>query len=72
MTSLAEGIREIDSKLAAGLVDDYRHASYHNVLSMEERRRKAADAGHDAADLMRLGRVLTDQSLLLAERTPVS
>lgn len=72
MTSLEEGIREIDAKLAAGLVDDYRQASYHNVLSMEERRRKSADTGHDTADLIRLSRVLTDQSLSLAERTPAS
>jgi nucleoside-diphosphate-sugar epimerase len=72
LTSLEEGIREIDSKLAAGLVDDYRQASYHNVLAMEERRLEQADPAHDAADLMRLHRVLADQSLAPAERTPAS
>jgi nucleoside-diphosphate-sugar epimerase len=70
LTSLEEGIREIDSKLAAGLVDDYRQASYHNVLSMEERRLKQSDPACDAVDLMRLRRVLADQSLSPAERAP--
>ncbi len=72
MTSLEEGIREIDSKLAAGLVDDYRQASYHNVLSMEERQPAHADPAHDAADLLRLRRVLAEQSLSPAGRAPAS
>jgi len=71
-TSLEEGIREIDSNLAAGLVDDYRQASYHNVLSMEERRQEQADPAQDVAGLLRLRRVLAEQSLSPAERTPAS
>lgn len=71
LTSLEEGIREIDAKLATGLVDDYRQARYHNVLSMEERRRQQAEPAGDAADLLRLRRVLADQSLSPpAQRAP--
>jgi nucleoside-diphosphate-sugar epimerase len=72
MTSLEEGIREIDAKLAAGLVDDYRQARYHNALSMEERRQEHADPAGDVADLMRLRRVLAEQSLSTAARAPAS
>lgn len=71
-TSLEQGIREIDAKLAAGLVEDYRQASYHNVLSMEERRQDQADPAQDVAGLLRLSRVLAEQSRSPAERTPAS
>jgi nucleoside-diphosphate-sugar epimerase len=72
MTSLEAGIREIDSKLAAGLVDDYRQAGYHNVLSMEERPREHVEPAHDAAGLLRLRGVLANQSRSAAERAPAS
>jgi nucleoside-diphosphate-sugar epimerase len=72
LTSLEEGIREIDSKLAAGLVADYRQASYHNVLSMEARRLEQADPAHDTADLLRLRRALTGEAFAPAAGTPAS
>lgn len=70
LTSLEEGIREIDAKLAAGLVDDYRQARYHNALSMEERRLQQAEPADAAADLLRLRRVLADQSLSSSQCAP--
>lgn len=72
LTSLEEGIREIDAQLAAGLVADYRQASYHNALTMEERRLQQADPAEDAASLLRLRQVLAEQSLAPAERLPTS
>lgn len=68
LTSLEEGIREIDAKLAAGLVADYRQAGYHNVLAMEARRPEQADPAEDGAGLLRLRRVLAEQSLAPAGR----
>ena len=41
-----------------------------NILT--QRRLEQADPAHDAADLMRLQRVLTDQSVAPVERTPAA
>lgn len=72
LTSLEEGIREIDAKLAAGIVEDYRQERYHNVLSMEARRVAQAGRDDDAAGLLRLQRALAAHSSAPAVRAPAS
>ncbi len=70
-TTLAEGVSEIDEMLAAGLVEDYRQPQYHNVLAMAERTGEDAQEDRAAADLVRLGRALSE-SAGAAERATVS
>lgn len=71
-SSLEAGIREVDEKLAAGVIGDYRQAIYHNVRSMEARKLEQADPSEDAAELLRLHRALAEHSLPLIERQPAS
>lgn len=67
--SLAEGIDEIDAMMAAGKVDDYRAAQYHNVLAMGPQR---SDDQSDTKDLQQLGQALAEPTIAPEVRAPIT